>query len=598
MNMRFKTNTMLKGFSLIEVMIALVILAIGILGISKLQGTLIRNSSDANQRTVAVSIAQQKIDDLRSYSKLNSDLTWTAALAEAEPEIEVAYEHITGDTNLTTYTETGGLILPSAAIVVGTTSYSLNWSIEDNWYVDADADAATLLTHTSTIPSPAPARSDFKLLTVVVSWDDVEGTSQSVSLDTVIDAYSIINTAFSDSVHSGGSSPIIPYTPLAAPDVVPVTLNSDDLKKETSKPIPDVSKKGFSTVVQFEIVTYNTSLDTVKREEFRTVACRCGSGSTISSHLYGHTEWDEENEKLRDVTVDDFTSVSLTNVDDGGGETQALECVTCCADGPDVSGGSVFKSCRLKRIDGILRYFPPWKMVALSIIPASFFDPTGIPTMNATISATNITTYSDHVEDVVRTAAALTEAAFDATTAVDIDTSFAPAGFTSLDHLIFTAAANGNDRPLQVRVVYMDYPPAEIYDGGTTAATVALERIPFFEVNLTQLAGWTPDRNNTTLFSADFAHYDYESEHDNVSNSPGCNPTASPNTRTYVTNDDLENGCELSLSRGEFFPRVADVDAGSPTEVQAIIYTGNDGIVDTVINTEPTITSTIDITTQ
>ena len=59
-----KRITKSHGFSLIEVMIALLVLAVGILGISKLQGTLIRNTSDANQRTVAVSVAQQKIDDL------------------------------------------------------------------------------------------------------------------------------------------------------------------------------------------------------------------------------------------------------------------------------------------------------------------------------------------------------------------------------------------------------------------------------------------------------------------------------------------------------------------------------------------------------
>ncbi|NQZ52871.1 MAG: prepilin-type N-terminal cleavage/methylation domain-containing protein [Piscirickettsiaceae bacterium] len=594
--MKFKTNTKSKGFSLIEVMIALVVLAIGILGISKLQGTLIRNSSDAHQRTVAVSIAQQKIDDLRSYSKLNSDLSWAAALAEVSPETEMAYEHITGNTNLETYTETGGLILPTSSRIVGTTSYSLNWTVENYWYEDADGNDATLLTHTSTIPTPAPARSDFKLLTVVVAWDDVEGTSQSISLDTVIDAYSLINTAFSASVHNGGDSPIIPYTPLQAPDVVPVTLDSDGLKKETSKPIPDVSKKGYSTVVTFETVTYNTNLDTVKREEFRTVACRCGSGSTISSHLYGQTEWDEQNVKLTDNTYDDFTSVSNTSVNNGGGETQAAECTTCCADGPDVAG-TVFKACRLKRIDGILRYFPPWKMVAFSIIPASFFDANGIPTMTAVVAGANISTYSDHVEALVRAGAALSEAGFNASSA--IDTSFAPAGFTSLDHLIFTAG-NGNDRPIQLRVVYMDYPPSGIYDDCSpcTAATVPLDRIPFYEVNLTQLVGWTPDRNNTTLFTSDFAHYDYVSQHDNVGNSPGCNPATAPNTRTYITNDTLENGCELSHSRGEFFPRVADVDATSPTTVQTIIYTSNDGIVDQIINIEPTITSTIDITTQ
>jgi len=581
-------------------MIALLVLALGILGISKLQSTLIQNGSYANQRTIAVSIAQQKIDDLKSYSKLGSGLTWTAAIAAAQPAEEVAYEHVTGDTNMATYTETGGVILPSSSITVGPTNYSLNWSVEDYWYEDADVDPTTLLTHTSSEPVPAPARADFKLITVIVGWDDVAGDGQSVSLNTIIEAYSLINTASSDSVHTGGNSPIIPYTPLAAPDVIPVTLNSDGLKKETSKPLPDVSKKGFSTVASFETVTYNTNLDTVKREEFRTVACRCGSGSVINSHLYGQIEWDEQNLKLKDTTTDDSTSVSNSVVDDGGGETQALECATCCADGPDVTG-TVFKSCRLKRIDGVLRYFEPWKLIAFNMIPASFFDENSSSLgMDSPTSVINIKTYSDYVSALVRTRAGdADKATFDS---VAVNTTFKDDhdDFTSLDHLIFTAGS-GNERPLQVRAVYMDYPQPEIYtncpDASCDASNVPLDRISFYEVNLTQLAGWVPDRNDTTAFPADSSHYDYVNQHDNVGNSPGCNPVSAPST-SFVTNDALENGCESSFSRGEFFPVIADSSPPNPTTVQAMVFTSNDGIVDSVINAEATITSTLDVTTQ
>jgi len=578
-------------------MIALLVLALGILGISKLQSTLIQNGSYANERTIAVSIAQQKIDDLKSYSKLGSGLTWTAAIAAAQPAEEVAYEHVTGDTNMATYTETGGVILPSSSITVGPTNYSLNWSVEDYWYEDGDVNPSTLLTHTSTEPIPAPARSDFKLVTVIVGWDDVAGDGQRVSLNTVIDAYSLINTSFSDSVHTGGNSPIIPYTPLAAPDVIPVTLNTTDgLKKETNKPLPDVSKKGFSTTVSFETVTYNTNLDTVKREEFRTVACRCGSGSVISTHWYGQVEWDEQNLKLKDtITYDDFTSVSNSVVDDGGGETQALECATCCADGPDVAG-TVFKSCRLKRIDGVLRYFKPWKLIAFNIIPASFFDATSITGMDLDATNDNITEYSNYITALVRAKAGLSLSDFESSTA---DIPFSPvltAPAPAPQHLEFTVGS-GNERQLQVRAVYMDYPSSgyTVNSGGAdyTAANVPLDRVSFYEVNLTQLAGWTPDRNETAFAS------DYTTGHDNVGNSPGCNPAESaPSTRNYVTNDALENGCESTFSRGEFFPVIADISPPNPTTVEAIIYTSNDGIVDSTINNEATVTSTLDVTTQ
>jgi hypothetical protein len=48
-------------------MVALLVLALGILAISKLQGVLIQSASDSNHRAVAVSVAQEKLDDLRSF---------------------------------------------------------------------------------------------------------------------------------------------------------------------------------------------------------------------------------------------------------------------------------------------------------------------------------------------------------------------------------------------------------------------------------------------------------------------------------------------------------------------------------------------------
>ena len=55
-----------KGFSLIEILIAITVFAIGILAVGKMQITAIQGNSKANHLTEAVTLAQGKIEELIS----------------------------------------------------------------------------------------------------------------------------------------------------------------------------------------------------------------------------------------------------------------------------------------------------------------------------------------------------------------------------------------------------------------------------------------------------------------------------------------------------------------------------------------------------
>ncbi len=55
----------IKGFTLLEVMIAMVILAIGLLGLASLQIMAIKGNSFGQQMTVASTIAQNQLEQLR-----------------------------------------------------------------------------------------------------------------------------------------------------------------------------------------------------------------------------------------------------------------------------------------------------------------------------------------------------------------------------------------------------------------------------------------------------------------------------------------------------------------------------------------------------
>ena len=55
-----------RGFSLVELIVAMLLLAIGVLGLAGVSAYAIRQSSSANIRNVAAIVAQSRMEDLRS----------------------------------------------------------------------------------------------------------------------------------------------------------------------------------------------------------------------------------------------------------------------------------------------------------------------------------------------------------------------------------------------------------------------------------------------------------------------------------------------------------------------------------------------------
>jgi type IV pilus assembly protein PilV len=64
-----------SGFTLIEVMIAILILTVGMLAMALLQVTAIRGGSFANQMTQASIFGQDKIEELKNKSYTDTDLS-------------------------------------------------------------------------------------------------------------------------------------------------------------------------------------------------------------------------------------------------------------------------------------------------------------------------------------------------------------------------------------------------------------------------------------------------------------------------------------------------------------------------------------------
>lgn len=142
------------GFALLEVLVTLLILAGGLLALSKFQGTLMQNSSVARQRTEAVMLGQQKIEDLRSFEVMS---TATGKLAYAD------------------------IATGSDSISATTATFTRSWTVTAN-----------------TNPT-------YKNITMAVSWSDSRGAAQSVTLGSMISSTDPALSGSLITITSGGT---------------------------------------------------------------------------------------------------------------------------------------------------------------------------------------------------------------------------------------------------------------------------------------------------------------------------------------------------------------------------------------------------------
>jgi len=571
------TSNKPQGFSLVEVMIATLVLGVGILSVSKLQTSLLRSGSDANYRSVASNIVHKKIDDLRRFTHLQTLDAWSDlavnSLTGLKYPSSLAFANIKADE--------GGRIQSGTVSAGDGNSYELSWTVFDYYYDGTSSSAST------TPSSPYP---DFKLAHVVVTWDGVgDDTNSVVSFDTAIYAYNPSLTAVSASGGTGNDGPTDKLDDNSSGGT-DVTL-SDGTVLIGGQVAPNISAKGASNVVAFESLIHDATTGAIqRRDRFKTVACVCSAGDTISNHLTAYTTWDNTRKLLLDVVkVENYdsstTAVALSGP--GGDNDQAPECETCCQDGvPD----TVYKVCRLKEVGGRFTLYPNWKLVGFNIVPESF---TNIPT-NTVLYSTYVTSLIRYTAEVEKTQGAsyfLNPASFN-----DVNNLFTPTVASELSSGDHDKIIQNTTVQLQSRAIYMDEIPDGVYEGTTyTTTNVPLDRIPFYEVDLTKLTGWIPDEDDSS-FAAPYTGDGVTNnkwrpgQHDLIPNGGDKSPcqTFSP---TCVSNQRLIDATEGTYTRGVFY----SAGINGPTNVQSQIYIGNDGWVDREVNSELTSTTSIDI---
>jgi type IV pilus modification protein PilV len=135
-----------RGISLIEALVSLLVLALGMLSFAALQSRLRLNSDLAKQRSEAVRIAQEDLENFRAFGTLSADATVTNNLA---------YSQITSGASQKT-------VLASNVTTTTNATYQITRQIVDN-----------------------PV-ANFKDLLITVSWNDRINGAQTVTLHSTI----------------------------------------------------------------------------------------------------------------------------------------------------------------------------------------------------------------------------------------------------------------------------------------------------------------------------------------------------------------------------------------------------------------------------
>jgi Tfp pilus assembly protein PilV len=500
-----------KGVGLIEALIARLIFAVVITAVLQLQGNFFKNSSTANARSIAMSIAEEKIEDLRSFQT-----TKTIGLTNNKFYFAGIASNAGGKCNVFNNGICSDLVLPSGNVIRDNIVFLRNWSVTDFYYKNG------VLT---TFPNNGVVQ---KKVIVTVEWTDTDGIYQTASLSTVISKFSGVSSTglLANNMGGSGEKPQVMYTPSTDTHVTPISVGTDT-KRETlvpsSQTVDGYSRTNFIAYTYSGLASGN---QLVREEEFQTVACDClfngVSGNDLNpsddndtsddaTYAAAHHLWNIATDTYLDVAGELVSGKIKGCVKGGGSNCAALPdtlCDTCCKDHHDaststfkfdpfrsandvtlgdhnhyngtnpVTTGQYLESCRFKRVNGYWRVFQDWNLVKYSVLPLSDL-----------IDTTTKSTYTAYVQAVI-------DAHLDESKVSGETLNSSPVKPATINHAAFGNYINlsvGDKPEMTARAVYLDYiDSAHLTEikNKKLAGQDYLLHLPFYELEVAPVSNW------------------------------------------------------------------------------------------------------------
>jgi type IV pilus modification protein PilV len=364
-----------RGFSLIEVLVAVVILAFSLLALAALQTRLIQASADAKAQSVALSLAKERLEEMRGFECITGcgtnylELDSGSDTLNDDHDSDPATPGLYGGTNYTRRWTVKRYVLPTAA---------LN-------FCPAGSASCTAVTNTSVLPAVGFApNTEFKTVEVQLGWTDATGQPRVVRMEDAIAALDPQDSARNRRNRGGLSRgpEVIIQDPSTETGVIPIAVGDGSETAATNPKPVNVSRSGDAVIeTRFDVLTYSAlSGDNAiaqSRVETTVLGCSCSNTAT-SDQGYRPTYWNGRRyvAPLRNTTA---ATARASN-----GVVQSRYCDACCRDhhdagftGPQYSprrgapslhkhyrivggelveagaGESYLEACRVIRVDGV-----------------------------------------------------------------------------------------------------------------------------------------------------------------------------------------------------------------------------------------------------
>jgi len=519
-----------RGFSLLEVLIATVVLATGLLALATLQGSLAQSSSDAKVRGRVAAMLAARMDMLRGQGY--------AALADGT----VTTTSTTGDCDTAS---------PDAT----------------DWIDCARVEAALAsLTSTQTVttysggsvfaPGPAPNGSvaQFRRVALTASWTDADGSAQDLAITSDMSAMALTNLVVPppDDRDSAGGGPIVRTIDPATAGVIPIAM-SPTATAATTNPVPELVGRGRNQEIvgtKFTVLNYTPPAaagDVViqKRFENELVKCRCryGAGGNNLPEIFRTAQWPAiwTGERYRVHAPEPVAAAPGQALASGPrpGTTQSALCQECCRDhhdsgatgevrfdpergdgtgkyeldtstvpaslvaAPAVSGNNYVNACRVIRVDGFWRTASDMYARQFGLLPTQPVD--GVPAKSGLPTDAGVSAYTGFVTEYLRQYDGTATQNPPAGAAAMFD---AQAGLNEPALVTIPQPSNTDYRYLHARALYSDHLEQEARDKlvevladtepeglcpeGTPLEFCVLPFLPFTTANLTEIAAWLP----------------------------------------------------------------------------------------------------------
>lgn len=496
------------GFSMLEVLIAVVVLSFGLLALAAVQSRIFQASAEAKAQSVGLALAKAKVEDLRSFMTMDQ------------------YRALVSGTDTATTPDGSGVTFTRSwtvrryAVPVGATTFQQYGTV------------------TGALPAAYAPNREFKTVEMVVTWTDASGQARSVRMEDAIaglDPQDSARNQRSRTNRNRGPQVLI-YNPAGEAGVIPIAIGNGSDTAATN-PKPEVLGRNNSQAVvetRFDVLTYsgitggNNALAQA-RVETAVVGCKCSTANAppASAKAYRPVYWNGFRYVAPEVATyaPPAGAATIGNND----PPQSPYCTACCQNHHDPAGlasdaprfdrrnsphghnnlvngtltpvtaGEYIESCRLIRTDGIFDVAADLSNDYFNLLETATQSTSPAP------SAAGVSSYQNFVTSYL---AARYVAGSDVT--YNNRTTPAPATYAaaaipqSLDVPAQIGIGRTNDtRWMHARGLYVDYLEKEARDAivdaksqcvdqsSTGLLSCVLRVLPFTSINLTELARWT-----------------------------------------------------------------------------------------------------------